>query len=250
MSGKRPDTRYPAIMGINENGEYVPIKVGADGNLEVLSDIENVATETTLVDIQTKLNSLEEKINLNIDEEGTSKVKQAGSIVAEQLTQADASPYEGMTTVDNVDTYFTVETDEDLNEIIIEDNADENESVTFATGTITLDLNNTATYNDTDIATLIESDTDVTSAIVEGQSEQKASSEWLDTISMGATLLTFSEEIVAIEIYHENSTLQTFVVNGISLDIAEGGWRNPIGGTPSAEVTIPADLDCTVTRLE
>ena len=36
MSGKRPEVRCPAIMGINENGEYVPIKTTEDGQMQSL----------------------------------------------------------------------------------------------------------------------------------------------------------------------------------------------------------------------
>ena len=63
-------------------------------------------------------------------------------------------------------------------------------------------------------------------------------------------VLTFSENIESIEIYHNEVTPQNFIVNGITLKIANGGWRSLIGGTPSAEVTIPADVDCIVSRLE
>ena len=62
-------------------------------------------------------------------------------------------------------------------------------------------------------------------------------------------VLTFSEEIESIEIYHNETTQQEFEVNGLTLKIASGGWRSPIGGTPSADVTIPADITCTVVRL-
>lgn len=64
-----------------------------------------------------------------------------------------------------------------------------------------------------------------------------------------ANVLTFPAPIESIEIYHDEATVQTFVVNGLSLPIAAGGWRSPVGGTPSAEVTIPASVDCVVARL-
>lgn len=64
-----------------------------------------------------------------------------------------------------------------------------------------------------------------------------------------SNILTFSANINAVEIYHNESSMQTFIVNGISLDIAGGGWRSRVGGTPSNEVTIPAGINCTVARL-
>ena len=74
--------------------------------------------------------------------------------------------------------------------------------------------------------------------------------EQLDETDADANdVLTFEEDIEAIEIYHEEDTLQTFVVNGMDLKLASGGWRSPIGGTPSNEVTIPSDITCTVARL-
>ncbi len=63
-----------------------------------------------------------------------------------------------------------------------------------------------------------------------------------------ADTLTFSANINSIEIWHDEATPQEFIVNGITLIIASGGWRSPIGGTPSSEVTIP-DISCTVSRL-
>ena len=62
-------------------------------------------------------------------------------------------------------------------------------------------------------------------------------------------VLTFSEDIQAVEIYHNEYEPQEFVVNGITLIVGWGGWRSPVGGIPSAEVTIPADVDCIVSRL-
>ena len=64
-----------------------------------------------------------------------------------------------------------------------------------------------------------------------------------------SNVITFSEPIQSIEIYHDEATPQTFVVNGLSLKIASGGWRSPVGGTPSAQVTIPAGVSCIVSRL-
>ena len=64
-----------------------------------------------------------------------------------------------------------------------------------------------------------------------------------------AVTLTFADDIQAMEIYHDEEALQTFVVNGITLHIASGGWRSPMGGTAAAVVTIPEAVNCVVTRL-
>ena len=62
-------------------------------------------------------------------------------------------------------------------------------------------------------------------------------------------ILTFEEPIESIEIWHDEATPQDFTVNGLTLKIASGGWRSPVGGTPSAEVEIPAGITCIVSRL-
>jgi hypothetical protein len=63
-----------------------------------------------------------------------------------------------------------------------------------------------------------------------------------------ANVLTFSENISIIEIFHEELTWQEFTVNGITLTVPGGGYRTPIGGTPAATVTIPS-ISCIVGRL-
>ncbi len=63
-----------------------------------------------------------------------------------------------------------------------------------------------------------------------------------------ANVITFAEVIEAIEIYHEETTWQTFIVNGLTIQIPSGGWARPVGGVASAEVTIPA-IACLVGRL-
>ena len=77
------------------------------------------------------------------------------------------------------------------------------------------------------------------SSVAEVQTDSDAISE----------VLTFAAPITAAEIYHNEATAQEFVVNGITLVIAAGGWRSPVGGTPAATVTIPASVTCIVTRL-
>ena len=62
--------------------------------------------------------------------------------------------------------------------------------------------------------------------------------------------VTFSAAIKAIEIYHSEATAKDFVVNGFTLKIPAGGYRTRVGGTPSAEVTIPASVTCILNRLE
>lgn len=64
-----------------------------------------------------------------------------------------------------------------------------------------------------------------------------------------ANVLTFSANIYAIEIYHEEETWQSFTVNGITINVPAGGYRTPVGGTPAATVTIPANINCIVGRL-
>ena len=64
-----------------------------------------------------------------------------------------------------------------------------------------------------------------------------------------SNVLTFSEDITSIEIWHDEDAPQEFTVNGLTLMIAPGGWRSPIGGTPGDTVTIPANVDCIVSRL-
>ena len=73
--------------------------------------------------------------------------------------------------------------------------------------------------------------------------------EQLDETDAVSEVLTFSANIESIEIYHEEATLQDFIVNGLTLTLASGGWRSPIAGTPSSEVTIPAGISCIITRL-
>lgn len=62
-------------------------------------------------------------------------------------------------------------------------------------------------------------------------------------------VLTFSEELAAVEIYHAEDTRQEFIVNGVTLYIPPGTYRTPVDGVASAEVTVPADVDCIVSRL-
>ena len=64
-----------------------------------------------------------------------------------------------------------------------------------------------------------------------------------------ADVLTFSENISSIEIYHSESTPQSFAVNGLTLIVAAGGWRSPIAGTPGVTVGIPTGVNCIVARL-
>ena len=70
-----------------------------------------------------------------------------------------------------------------------------------------------------------------------------------DATGSPAVTLTFSANISAIEIYHNESTVQNFTVNGITLVIGSGGWRSPVGGTAATTVTIPETVDCVVSRL-
>lgn len=62
--------------------------------------------------------------------------------------------------------------------------------------------------------------------------------------------VTFSAPIKAIEIYHAEATAKDFTVNGFTLKVPPGGYRTRVGGTPSAEVTLPASVTCILNRLE
>ena len=73
--------------------------------------------------------------------------------------------------------------------------------------------------------------------------------EQLDQDDAITNVLTFSENITAIEIYHEETIWQSFMVNGIALKIPAGGYRTPVGGIAGATVTIPAGVNCLVGRL-
>lgn len=73
--------------------------------------------------------------------------------------------------------------------------------------------------------------------------------EQLTDADAASNILTFSEDILTLEIYHEEDTWQDFVVNGITLKVPPGGYRTSVGGTPSPEVTIPATVPCIVSRL-
>lgn len=73
--------------------------------------------------------------------------------------------------------------------------------------------------------------------------EQKTQADAVENV------ITFSENINAIEIYHSEDAWQTFIVNGLSLIIPSGGYRTPIAGVPASTVTIPAGINCIVGRL-
>lgn len=64
-----------------------------------------------------------------------------------------------------------------------------------------------------------------------------------------ADVLTFSRPVEDIEIWHNEATPQTFIVNGITLHIGPGGWARPVAGTPAATVTVPSGVVCAVSRL-
>lgn len=72
--------------------------------------------------------------------------------------------------------------------------------------------------------------------------EQKTQADAVDNV------ITFSENITAIEIFHAEDTWQQFVVNGITLNIPAGGYRTPIAGVAGTTVVIP-NIKCIVGRL-
>ena len=73
--------------------------------------------------------------------------------------------------------------------------------------------------------------------------------EQLSNTDAVANVITFSAPITAVEIIHEETNWQTFIVNGITFTIPPGVYSRQIGGTPSAEVTIPTGITCVVGRL-
>ena len=97
------------------------------------------------------------------------------------------------------------------------------------------------TYDKTSRALKVKGDIKLTGSRVEEVLTQDNAS--LDNV------LTFEEPIQSIEIWHDEDDPKEFIVNGITLVIASGGWRSPVGGTPSDEVTIPAGITCIVKRL-
>lgn len=73
--------------------------------------------------------------------------------------------------------------------------------------------------------------------------ESKTNSDAVDDV------ITFSERVNGIEIYHENASNQEFEVNGITINVPPYGYTAAMGGIPSDEVTIPSGLICIVNRL-
>lgn len=73
--------------------------------------------------------------------------------------------------------------------------------------------------------------------------------EMQDQTDATEDVLTFSDNIYSIEIYHNKTTPQEFTVNGLTLIVAAGGWRSPIAGTPGKTVGIPTGVNCIVARL-
>jgi len=64
-----------------------------------------------------------------------------------------------------------------------------------------------------------------------------------------SNVITFTENIATIEIYHAEATWQTFTVNGLTITVPAGGYRTPVGGTVAKTVTIPSGVNCIVGRL-
>lgn len=72
--------------------------------------------------------------------------------------------------------------------------------------------------------------------------------EALTNADASSDVLTFTEPVYCVEIYHAEATAQEFEVNGLTLTVGPGGWRSLVGGTPSAEVTLPTGVTCAVSR--
>jgi len=93
-----------------------------------------------------------------------------------------------------------------------------------------------------------DSKQDVNANIV-GSLPNQTLEEQLTEADADANVITFSEVIEAIEIYHEEATWQSFIVNGLTIKIPSGGWSRPVGGVASTQVTIPSGISCLVGRL-
>lgn len=64
-----------------------------------------------------------------------------------------------------------------------------------------------------------------------------------------ANVITFAEDIEAVEIWHGELTPQDFVINGQTIPVAPGGWRSPIDEPYGKTVGIPPGVTCIVSRL-
>lgn len=124
---------------------------------------------------------------------------------------------------------------------------------------VTANINPGSTFFETDTGLLyflngatpkvwVLKQTTVTGA-VDAQVTGSIVAEVLTEADAMADVLTFAANIAALEIYHGELTAQEFEVNGITLHVAPGGWRSPVGGVANDEVTIPAGVSCVVSRL-
>ena len=73
--------------------------------------------------------------------------------------------------------------------------------------------------------------------------EQKTNDDAVENV------ITFSANVLAIEIFHNELTWQEFIVNGITITVPPGGWDRQLGGAPSTDVTVPTGISCIVGRL-
>jgi hypothetical protein len=140
---------------------------------------------------------------------------------------------------------LVVEDDGSINVRLAEDDAGLTKLVGDITGTKTLaDL-------ETKIGSIINTDgikkiTDVVETRIVGTRivEQKTQD---DADESG--VIEFEDNIVAVEIYHEEDTWQEFEINGLDIMIPPGGYKVTVGGVPSKEIVIP-EIDCILWRLE
>lgn len=77
----------------------------------------------------------------------------------------------------------------------------------------------------------------------------QAVEECLTQIDVAGGKLTFEKPVRALEIWHQETTPQEFVVNGIAIRVAPGGWRSIIAGNSSSQVGVPAGIDFIISRL-
>lgn len=73
--------------------------------------------------------------------------------------------------------------------------------------------------------------------------------EQLTQADAESNVLTFTEDIFALDIFHNEATWQQFIVNGITLTVPSGGHTALVAGTAGKTVTIPEGVNCIVSRL-
>ena len=206
-------------------------KIGAISNVDNMkvSQVENLATQATLLALNTAFGAEDFSSETTLAAI-LAKITTASSTEAKQdaikvvLDSLDGKDYATQTTLSALNTAFGTE--------------DFSSEITLASVLTKL------TELDNKIDAISNVDNMKVSQVGNIVTEQ------LDETDAVVNVLTFSASIESIEIYHDEATSQDFIVNGLPLTIAGGGWRSPIDTTTaSTNVTIPTGITCTVTRL-